>query len=105
MESAIFEKLGFNTVTASFYDKIMLQLYTYSIQESKKSIYLDHAESSSFRDETKLAEISSYCSYIAKFACYNYELLTCFSKQVIADAVIGTALEVLEISAPGILAG
>lgn len=96
----MFEKLDFNTVSATFYDKLMLQLASYGLRESKLSLILD--QTNPLKDEKFLEEIELYCSYIGKFACYSYEIITSFSKQVLADAVISLALEIMDVSAPGV---
>jgi hypothetical protein len=49
-----------------------------------------------------LEQAEAFSSLIAKFSCYNYDLMTSFSRQTLSDSVIGLTLEMMNIKVPGV---
>ena len=109
MECKMFAKLEFNTVTATFFDKIMVQLGSYAIVNPSVDgkirnnlVFSGERKVNPLNDNTTFEQVESLIALISKFACYNYDLMTSFSRQTITDSVLSLTFEAMNIKVPGV---
>lgn len=79
MENKIAQGLDFCLVSASIYDLAL----------TKIARHLTDTDSYS---EIVMKDIEEFCGCVAKFIYYNYELISSFDKDVIAQALANFAL-------------